>query len=150
MKHNTHIYLAEFLHDDPPSATDTGKPGPATRYLSESAHGTIEDLWDTLVAVAENIIAGNRAGDFGEPTDLSPFVRFPLDDRYVPARTCTGKSPQTPRKPIFTIFHRILAGVADCNYFIFIRYSGSASLLFSSQYLRVHVRDGCRFTVGED
>ena len=81
---DAHVPMHCDLRDDPPSASDTTKPRPVSRYYSESLHGQIEELWDkacTPAAVAEEILIADTFDDCDQETGLTPQVRFNLKNR---------------------------------------------------------------------
>jgi len=69
------------LRDDPPGA---GSPQqPVGKYMLDSAHASLEDLWDkavTPVALAEGIVLPGWDARGASPTALSPKITFDSTD----------------------------------------------------------------------
>ena len=99
---DAHVPMHCDLRDDPPrnanskseirnskqenadSKSEIKKPGPVSRYYSESLHGQIEDLWDkacTPAAVAEKVLIADSFDDYDQENDLTPYVRFSLNNK---------------------------------------------------------------------
>jgi hypothetical protein len=69
------------LRDDPPTAGESGKP--AGKYMQDSAHGSLETLWDeavTPVALAERVLVPGWDARKTVPTDYSKDVTFTAAD----------------------------------------------------------------------
>ncbi len=87
---DAHVPVHCDLRDDPPKSGKVadpskrkGKDKPKGKYMKDSAHGSLESLWDkavTPVAIGENIIARTRIREKIKHTDLSDAVTFTLGD----------------------------------------------------------------------
>jgi hypothetical protein len=76
---DAHVPMHCDLRDDPPTPNNKTKPGPRTRYFSNSLHGQVESMWDraaTPVAIQEGIVVAETYKDHCAPNALSPHVTF--------------------------------------------------------------------------